>query len=1169
MKKILALLFSFILPLFLIAQTGSDCINAQVIASLPFNQTGMSTGSMSDIYTASDACGSVYMNGNDYVFSYTPATDMNISVRLANTANFVGVFVADKCFDDPAANCVGNATDFRGNPFIPNIRLTAGTTYFILVSTNAFMGMNQSTPFDIEVKELVQTDGSIKSIAGISGGCQLGTQTMSVWIHNYGADSLYNFNVGFVVPVQGNIMETVTDTILPWDSLYYTFATPVSFSATGPVLIKAFTAITGDTILNNDTCFLNVYNFPLINSFPYNQDYESANTYWVKSAGGSWELGTPASPLIDHTASGTKSWKTNLDSSYITGENSWVESPCFDMSTLLAPVIGLNIWYESSANAYCRIQYSLDEGNTWLNLGTQGDSPNWYNTALGWSGSSGNWLYAERICTELAGVPSVKFRVYFYGGISGTGDGVAFDDFSIHDSPAANLGLVSITGPVSSCGLTSVEAVTVLVVNCGTLTQSSYDLSYSLNGGAFITENVTVPVLPGDTVSYTFATTADLSLPGNNDFVIAVTAPGDTVNYNDTINAQVFGTPLVSAYPYYQDFENLPVFWNAYGTNTSWELGTPASGTINAAASGVNAWKTNLDGNHNTNEDSYVEGPCFDLSSFTDPYIDLDIWYKTSLAGAFITLESSVDGGSTWQTVGANGDPDNWYNGTLQTGWTGSSGQYITATHKLDGLGGQADVKLRIYFNGSYMPADEGFAFDNLKIYNSPDKDLAMLDITAPVSNCGLMDAETVRVVFMNTGIAPQYGFQLGYSADGGTSFVLENYTDTVLPGDTAIYSFSATTDMSIVGSYNFSAFTMLAGDMINANDTVYKAIESYVTIASYPYSENFDGGPAGWVSGGTNSSWALGTPVKTVINTAASAPNAWVTSLTGDHNANENSWVESPCLDMSTLENPYIDFSLWYETSVLGTIQVQASTDNGLTWNTIGANGDTNWYNGVITPGWTGSSSGWITVSHSLDNLAGVQLVKLRVLFNANLVLTAEGLAFDDVHIYDCPLPQASYTYANNSGIVTFTNTSSNGLSYLWDFGDSTTSVQQNPSHFYSLNGNYNVSLTVVGACGDTSVYMQQIIIAGIGELETIQNFTVFPNPSHGQILLLNQSAEVQYPFVEVYDVMGKSIYTTKIEALKPSTFSVVDLKSVKKGIYFMKIISPEKSYLLKLVIK
>ncbi|WP_165501821.1 PKD domain-containing protein [Pedobacter frigiditerrae] len=62
---------------------------------------------------------------------------------------------------------------------------------------------------------------------------------------------------------------------------------------------------------------------------------------------------------------------------------------------------------------------------------------------------------------------------------------------------------------------------------------------------------------------------------------------------------------------------------------------------------------------------------------------------------------------------------------------------------------------------------------------------------------------------------------------------------------------------------------------------------------------------------------------------------------------------------------------------------------------------------------------------------------------------------------------PEASFTSVSDPLIerqVNFTNTSKNGLRYIWNFGDGTSSNELAPKHVYPGAGPYNVSLTVLG---------------------------------------------------------------------------------------------------------
>lgn len=72
--------------------------------------------------------------------------------------------------------------------------------------------------------------------------------------------------------------------------------------------------------------------------------------------------------------------------------------------------------------------------------------------------------------------------------------------------------------------------------------------------------------------------------------------------------------------------------------------------------------------------------------------------------------------------------------------------------------------------------------------------------------------------------------------------------------------------------------------------------------------------------------------------------------------------------------------------------------------------------------------------------------------------------------------LPDVAYNNDNTLGCsiphsVNFTGTSTDAVAWLWDFGDGTTSNQQNPNHIYTNFGVYNVSLTVTNANGCENV--------------------------------------------------------------------------------------------------
>jgi len=73
---------------------------------------------------------------------------------------------------------------------------------------------------------------------------------------------------------------------------------------------------------------------------------------------------------------------------------------------------------------------------------------------------------------------------------------------------------------------------------------------------------------------------------------------------------------------------------------------------------------------------------------------------------------------------------------------------------------------------------------------------------------------------------------------------------------------------------------------------------------------------------------------------------------------------------------------------------------------------------------------------------------------------------------------PVASFTYAKAGLVVTFTDTSTNApTTWLWNFGDSSTSTEKNPVHTYAAGNTYTVRLTVTNAAG-SDVTVQQVVV-------------------------------------------------------------------------------------------
>jgi len=188
------------------------------------------------------------------------------------------------------------------------------------------------------------------------------------------------------------------------------------------------------------------------------------------------------------------------------------------------------------------------------------------------------------------------------------------------------------------------------------------------------------------------------------------------------------GGLIISTFPYSQDFEERDNGWIAYGQASSWQLGTPHKQNLTEAASGANAWVTNLVGNYNASESSEVRSPIFNFSTMVDdPSVRMSVWCnsETNFDGA--AFQYSLNGEDVWTTIGDTNS--SWYNsaninsmpGGSKSGWTGDIPAWTIMEHILVGLAGKKQVVFRVAFASDEYYSFGGFAFDNFWIVQTTE----------------------------------------------------------------------------------------------------------------------------------------------------------------------------------------------------------------------------------------------------------------------------------------------------------------------------------------------------------------------------------------------------------------------------------------------------------------
>lgn len=106
------------------------------------------------------------------------------------------------------------------------------------------------------------------------------------------------------------------------------------------------------------------------------------------------------------------------------------------------------------------------------------------------------------------------------------------------------------------------------------------------------------------------------------------------------------------------------------------------------------------------------------------------------------------------------------------------------------------------------------------------NKDAWLYALTSPVSAIDLTSAEIVTVSIRNAGDSAISNIPVSYTINGGSP-VTETYSGTINPNNSYNYTFTATADLSVIGAYQIVAYTSLAGDTINSNDTLNVVVEN------------------------------------------------------------------------------------------------------------------------------------------------------------------------------------------------------------------------------------------------------------------------------------------------------------------------------------------------------
>jgi len=228
----------------------------------------------------------------------------------------------------------------------------------------------------------------------------------------------------------------------------------------------SLTAITHNDCLSDTLVKIPVFPYIIVdNNSNYVETFNNGQTGWLpahsfnKGLPSGWELTPVDGAFNKYPNTGGNLWLTGAPAKNVANEQSWVESPAFNIDNLDFPLLSLDVFQSvEKGRDGAVVQYTVDDGKTW-NLLTNGPvlegGINWYNQTgvvsnpgnqsgtgnLGWSANTKQWQTARfpldhvRQEAKAANALSVRFRVAYSsdgGNVEGEGlSGFAFDNFMI------------------------------------------------------------------------------------------------------------------------------------------------------------------------------------------------------------------------------------------------------------------------------------------------------------------------------------------------------------------------------------------------------------------------------------------------------------------------------------------------------------------------------------------------------------------------------------------------------------------------------------------------------------------------------------------------------------------------------------------------------------------
>ncbi|GGN12233.1 hypothetical protein GCM10010967_55300 [Dyadobacter beijingensis] len=530
------------------------------------------------------------------------------------------------------------------------------------------------------------------------------------------------FEVGYSL---GGVMhwEQVTMTIPATSSADYTFQRRENLALVTEATLRVAVRLPGDPIQGNDALEMKLRQIPnpkLV--LPYLQDFEALPALDIREPA----MGIPGADAFDFMPT-SEHFRLRSGAGYSSANAfvfdaispyAWVPSTgdldgTFNLSGYRARED--EIWFSVRHTNSNALQIRGSAGDPWITVdnlyGGYFDNDRGYSLAV---------VEVSSLLLNNGQEFTADFQVRLSNSVlnSNQPNGVAVDEVRLFKA-ASDVATTRLNA-VSSISICDFNNASIKAAFRNNGSHDSYKLPIKLSLDGQVTErNIDVVRKDGE-VEFEFYYPLEARQPGRHVLKVWCEKAFDINRSNDTMTVEFYTSGSIPTLPYLENFESGNNGWYSEGTSSTWQLGTPSSAGVSGAASGHNAWKTNLTGRYNNNEASYLYSPCFYNESPFNKYLsfvakmDMEDCAGEGCDKFYIEYFD----GYNWYRLGGKDYGYNWYNnerdyqgfwaGKVATGWRVFSVPLPVSLY----------LRLRFVFKSNGSGSSEGITIDDIHIYS-------------------------------------------------------------------------------------------------------------------------------------------------------------------------------------------------------------------------------------------------------------------------------------------------------------------------------------------------------------------------------------------------------------------------------------------------------------------